>query len=148
MKKHFLKQINFTCLFCSQCHPAPMMHCSVAVQVQIPGQLVLIALLCHGTHRQSMIQLLLQHQPQTPDKKPLITQRTVLRGINDAEYDIKKLCVRRGKGCYPERLKAEVVNSLWDLQNSSYHWKAICNILLINSYNNLYFIVLSNLTSL
>lgn len=95
MKKHFLKQINFTFLFCSQCHQTPMMHCSVAVQVQIPGQLVLIALLCHGTHRQSMIQLLLQHRPQTPDKKPLITQRTVLRGI-DAEYDIKKLCVSGG----------------------------------------------------
>ena len=83
-------------MFCSQCHQAPMMHCSVAVQVQIPGQLVLIALLCHGTHRQSMIQLLQQHQPPTPDKKPLITQRTVLRGINDAEYDIKKLCISGG----------------------------------------------------
>ena len=89
VKKHFLKQINFTFLFCSQCHQAPMMYCSVAVQVQIPGQLVLIAPLCHGTCRQSMIQLLLQHQPQIPEKKPLITQRTVLRGINDAEYDIK-----------------------------------------------------------
>ena len=89
--------MNSTCLFCSQCHQTPVMHCSVAVQVQIPGQLVLIALLCHGTHRQSMIQLLLQHQPQTPDKKPLITQRTVLRGIDEAEYDMKN-CVYRGGG--------------------------------------------------
>ena len=114
-----------------------MMLCSVAVQVQIPGQLVLIALLCHGTHRQSMIQLLLQHQPQTPDKKPLITQHTVLRGINDAEYDIKKMYISGGEGCYHERLKAEVVNSLLDHA-----------IFLQYSYNNLYFIVLSNLTSL
>ena len=91
-----------------------MMHCSVAVQVQIPGQLVLIALWCHGTHRQSMSQLLLQHQPQTPDKKPLITQRTVLRGINDAEYDLKNCVYQKEGGVLSRETEgwAEVVSSL------------------------------------
>ena len=49
----------------------------------------------------------------------------LLQLLNEAEYDMKNSAGRGG--CYPPRLKAEVDNTLRDLQNSSYPTKAEFN---------------------